>query len=196
MAVGGGVRYISIMNIALRQPMTVDEYLAWADAQPERQRSELINGQVVAIASERVVHNRVKGRVYLALSQSMAAAGVVGEVFTDGMTVPIDDHTAYEPDALVRCGAPLPPDQLKVTDPVIVVEVKSPTTAHMDTSAKLFGYFKLASVHHYLFIDPDARTITHHERISDGTIARRDVTSGRLRFDPPGIECDVAGLIG
>src|SRR3954447_26038259 len=196
MAVGGGVRYISIMNIALRQPMTVDEYLAWADAQPERQRSELINGQVVAMASERVVHNRVKGRVYLALSQSMAAAGVVGEVFTDGMTVPIDDHTAYEPDALVRCGAPLPPDQLKVTDPVILVEVKSPSTAHMDTSAKLIGYFKLPSVWHYLFVDPDARRVTHHRRTASETVEADTLTSGVIRLDPPGLTIEASDLFG
>jgi len=79
MAAGGG-RYSSTMDIALRRPMTVDEYLAWADAQQERQRSELINGQVVVMASERVVHNRGKGRVYLALSHAIAAASVVGDV--------------------------------------------------------------------------------------------------------------------
>jgi Uma2 family endonuclease len=45
---------------------------------------------------------------------------------------------------------------------VIVVEVISPTSAHSDTSAKLIGYFKLPSVQHYLVIDPDARTVTHH----------------------------------
>jgi Uma2 family endonuclease len=82
-----------------------------------------------------------------------------------------------------------------VTDPIIVVEVKSPTTVHMDTSAKPAGYFKLASVHHYLFVDPEARAVTHHSRAADGTITAHVVTSGPLRFDPPGIETDVASLL-
>ncbi len=114
------------MNVALRTPLTVDDYLAWARTPSDPPRTELINGQIVPISPERVAHNRAKGKVYLTLTRAIATAGVMGEVFTDGLIVPIDQHTAYEPDALVRCGAPLPPDQMKVTDPVIVVEVKSP----------------------------------------------------------------------
>ena len=184
------------MNIALRTPLTVDQYLAWARAQSDPPRTELINGQIVPMSPERVAHNRAKGKVYVSLIRAMATAGVRGEVFTDGLTVPIDEHTAYEPDVLVYCGDPLPPDQMKVTDPVIVVEVKSPSTAHMDTSAKLVGYFKLASVHHYLYVDPDARKVTHHARAADGTIAARTLASGPLRLDPPGLVVEASGLFG
>ncbi|MGH6674553.1 MAG: Uma2 family endonuclease [Xanthobacteraceae bacterium] len=70
------------------------------------------------------------------------------------MTVRIDDHTAYEPDALVYCGARLSRGSMIVAAPVIVVEVLSPATAHTDTSAKLIGYFKVPSVMHYLVLDP------------------------------------------
>src|SRR5215510_5894397 len=139
MATPKDASYISCMNIALRTPLTVDQYLAWARAQSDPPRTELINGQIVPMSPERIAHNRTKIKVLLALRQALVTAGVVGEGFTDGLTVPIDEHTAYEPDALVRCGDPLPPDQMKVTDPVIVVEVKSPSTAHMDTSAKLIA---------------------------------------------------------
>jgi Uma2 family endonuclease len=184
------------MNVALRTPLTVDQYLAWARTQSEPPRSELINGQIVAMSPERVAHNRAKGKVYLALTRAIATAGVIGEVFTDGLTVPIDQHTAYEPDALVRCGDPLPPDQMKVTDPVIIVEVKSASTAHMDTSAKLIGYFKLPSVCHYLFVDPDAREVTHHERTADGTVAADTLTSGIIRLNPPGLTIEVTDLFG
>jgi hypothetical protein len=33
------------------------------------------------------------------------------------MAVEVDDQTVYEPDALVRCGNPLPPDAIKLSDP-------------------------------------------------------------------------------
>jgi Uma2 family endonuclease len=95
------------MNITVRNALTVDEYLAWSQAQENSSRTELINGQIVATSPERAAHNRAKINILLALKQAMAKAGVAGEVFTDGMTVPIDQHTAYEPDALVRCGVPL-----------------------------------------------------------------------------------------
>ena len=180
------------MNVALRRAMTVDEYLAWSERQSERQRTELINGQIVAKAMERLIHNRVKGQVFLALSQAVAAAKLPCEVMTDGVAVRIDNHTAYEPDALVYCGPKLPGETMIVPDPLIVVEVLSPTTAHSDTSAKLIGYFKLPSVTHYLVIDPDARTVTHHER--DGV--PEVVAGGLLRLDPPGLAVTVEDLVG
>src|SRR5262245_245045 len=184
------------MNIAVRNALTVDQYLAWARSQDDAPRTELINGQIVPMSPERVAHNRAKIAILLALKQAMAKAGIGGEVFTDGITVPIDEHTAYEPDALVRWGAALLPEQMKVADPVIVVEVRSPTTEHMDKSAKLVGYFKLPSVCHYLFVDPEARTIIHHARAADGTISSRKLTDGKFRLDPPGLELAAADLFG
>lgn len=182
------------MNIALRHAMTVDDFLAWAESQAETPRAELINGQIVFMASERVVHNRLKAAVYIALREALAKADLAGEVFTDGLTVPIDTFTAYEPDATVVLGEPLPGTAMKIPSPAIVVEVISPSSAHSDTSAKLIGYFKLPSVHHYLVIDPDARCVTHHARAADGTVTARTLTAGPLRLDPPGLVVEVAGF--
>ena len=180
------------MNVALRRAMTVDEYLAWSERQSERQRTELINGQIVAKAMERLIHNRVKGQVFLALSQRVAAAKLPCEVMTDGVAVRVDNHTAYEPDALVYCGQKLPGETMIVPDPLIVVEVLSPTTAHSDTSAKLIGYFKVPSVAHYLVIDPDARTVTHYARGGTPNLHH----GGPLRLDPPGLDVTVEDLLG
>jgi Uma2 family endonuclease len=144
------------------------------------------------MAPERVTHNRIKSNLVVVFRSSIAAAGLGCEVFTDGMTVPIDKHTAYEPDASVRCGSPLPGNQMTVPDPVIVAEVLSPTTRHHDTSAKLIGYFKLPSVAHYLVIDPDLRTVTHHAR--GGALVT--LGSGVLCLDPPGLEIAVGDLFG
>jgi Uma2 family endonuclease len=180
------------MTLALRRAMTVDEYLAWGESQSERRRTELINGQVVAMAPERVTHNRIKSAVFLALHRAVAAGGLPCEVMTDGVTVRIDDHTAYEPDALVHCGEKLPGEAMIVPNPMIIVEVLSPTTAHTDTSAKLIGYFKLPSVDHYLIIDPAARTVTHYARNSTPTL----LSGGPLRLDPPGIDLVVKDLLG
>ena len=180
------------MNVAVRRAMTVDEYLAWSDSQSERRRTELINGQIVATPAERVLHNRVKGSVHQALLQAIRAANLPCEALPDGPGVRIDEHTAYEPDAMVYCGAEPEPDSLLIGNPVIIAEVLSPTTAHTDTSAKLIGYFKLPSVAHYLIIDPDARTVTHHTRNSTPNI----LSGGPLRLDPPGLDLTVEGLLG
>jgi Uma2 family endonuclease len=180
------------MNIALRGAITVEEYLAWSERQSERQRTELINGQIVVMPSERLSHARVKGLVYVALLHAVRTAGLPCEVLPDGPGVRIDDHTVYEPDALVFCGAAPAPTSMLIANPVILVEVLSPTTSHHDTSAKLIGYFKLPSVAHYLIIDPDARTVTHYAR--DGTPILTN--SGTLRLDPPGLDLSVEDLLG
>jgi Uma2 family endonuclease len=180
------------MTVPLRRPLTVADYLAWAGTQPQKQRTELINGQIVPLPAERVTHNRVKGAVYLALVQAVKKAGIDCEALPDGVTVRIDEHISYEPDSQVYCGARLPPEAMLVPSPVVVVEVLSPTTAHSDTSAKLIGYFKPPSVSHYLVLDPDARSAAHHTRNRPPLT----LTAGPVRFDPPGIDLFVEDLFG
>jgi len=184
------------MNIALRRALTVDDYLAWAAAQPEAKRTELINGQIVFMSPEQVQHNRLKKRIVYALEREIDRIGIEAEAFTDGVTIPIDTHTAYEPDASVRLGPPLPGPDMKVPDPVIVVEVISPTSAHSDTSAKLIGYFKLPSVQHYLVIDPDTRSVTLHSREAGAKIVSATFASGDLKLDPPGLIVRLTDLFG
>jgi Uma2 family endonuclease len=178
------------MTIPLRRPLTVADYLSWAHAQSERQRTELINGQVVAMAPERVEHGEVKLAAAIALRTAIAKAGLSCHALGDGMTIRVDEHTAYEPDALVYCGTKLARGSTVVPEPIIVVEVLSPATAHTDTSAKLIGYFKVPSVVHYLVLDPDSRTATHHTR--GGAPAM--LTRGPLRLEPPGLELQVEDL--
>ena len=174
--------------------MTVQDYLDWATTQRDAPRTELINGQIVAMTPERIEHVEIKDAVTLALKTAIARAGVPCHAVGDGMTVRIDNHTAYGPDGLVYCGERLKRGSLTVPNPVIIVEVLSPTTSHTDTSAKLIGYFKLPSVHHYLIIDPDACAVEHHSRAADGNVSGHTVTSAAIRLDPPGLSIDVAEL--
>ena len=57
-----------------------------------------------------------------------------------------------------------PDDTIAVDDPIIVVEVLSPSTAAIDHGRKLSGYFSLPSVQHYMILDPDRRVVIHHKR--------------------------------
>jgi Uma2 family endonuclease len=124
----------------------------------------------------------------------VTAAGLPCEVFTDGMAIRIDARTTYEPDASVACGFPVPPDAIEIDNPVIVVEVLSPSTAAIDHGRKLSGYFSLASVQHYLILDPDRRVVIHHKRGASDAIETRVLTDGVARLDPPGFEVAVEAL--
>jgi Uma2 family endonuclease len=81
-----------------------------------------------------------------------------------------------------------------VPNPVIVVEVLSPSSRHIDAQIKLAGYFRLPSVVHYLVVDPDRPLIVHHARGTGDAILTRIVTEGSIALDPPGIELTMAGI--
>ncbi len=109
------------------------------------------------------------------------------------MTVRIDSHTAYEPGALVYRGPRRDSNAVEIPNPVIVVEVLSPSTRRIDAGEKLTGYFRVPSIHHYLMVDPDRQTVVHHRRTGD-RIESTVVQDGTLVLDPPGLELAVASL--
>jgi Uma2 family endonuclease len=180
------------MSTALKQ-MTVDEFLSWAEGREGRW--ELHDGVPVMMSPERTVHGRVKFSAAIGFRNAVLAAHLPCEVFTDGMAIRIDARTAYEPDASVVCGPQAPPDAIEIDNPTIVVEVLSPSTAGIDHGRKLSGYFSLASVQHYLILDPDRRVVIHHKRGSGDVIETRVLTDGAARLDPPGFEVAVEALL-
>ena len=172
--------------------MTVDEYLTWAEGRPRRY--ELYAGAVYAMAPERAGHAETKYAIQTALLAGIRRAGVPCHMLPDGMTVRVDEDTAHEPDALVYCGEKLPNSAVEAPNPIIVVDVLSPSTRHIDASAKLAGYFRIPSVSHYLIVDPDKRLMIHHARGERDIIATRIVSEGGLQLDPPGIELSIGDL--
>ena len=187
------------MSTALKL-MTVDEFLPWAEGQDGRW--ELHDGVPVLISSaesvmmapERAIHIRVKFSAAKALDRAVATAGLPCEVFADGMAVRIDARTTFEPDASVVCGPRRPADAIEIDDPIVVVEVLSPTTAAIDHGRKLSGYFSLPSVEHYLILDPERRVVIHHKRASGDAIETRVLSEGVVKLDPPGFEVAVEAL--
>jgi Uma2 family endonuclease len=115
--------------------MTSDEFISWAMSRPAGERYELVAGEVVAMAPERSAHALLKFRIARRLAEAVEAARLSCTVYPDGMAVEVDEETIYEPDALVRYGTPLPDNAVKVTDPLIVVEVLSPSTRARDAGA-------------------------------------------------------------
>jgi len=178
------------MNIALPVRLDFDEFLAWA-ARQEEGKYELIDGVVVMQQSQQWSHAKTKAMVYVALMEAVAAAQVPFYVAPDGPTIRIGKRKGFVPDALVAALPEPAPDSLTITNPVIVVEVLSPSTAKIDATTKLAGYFEVPSVQHYLVVDAEGRTITYHKRATGDVLETRIVSAGALRLDPPGIELDV-----
>ena len=179
--------------VALRKEhMTVAEFLPWAKQQPERW--ELFDGVPMAMAPERVIHGDTKYRAARAFDAAIAKARVPCRFVLDSAAVRIDAKNSYQPDVLVYCGEPLSGEAVEVPEPIIVVEVLSPGNAMTDLRDKLLGYFRVASVQHYLIIDPDKRLVIHHARGKDDVVSTRILTAGQIALEPPGLALSVADL--
>lgn len=179
------------MNIAYRTPLSVPEYLAWAEAQGDGPRTELIDGQICEMSPERIEHVELKLSIAIALTLAAEASSLALYTLTEGAAVVVNDGTAYQPDALVYAGPRLPRGTRVVQAPLIVAEVLSPTTAHIDRGPKLTAYFSLPSVMHYLIIDPATMSLMHHMRSADGLITATTYSGGTLSLDPPGLTLDL-----
>ena len=154
----------------------------------------MLDGTAYAMSPEGAGHAERKAAVHAALLAGIRARGLACYALPDGMTVRINDSTAYEPDAVVYCGSKLASTAIEVPDPVIVVEVLSPSTRHIDLAVKLADYFRLRSVAHYLIVDPERPRIVHHARSTNETILTRIVSEGIIALDPPGLEIAVADI--
>jgi Uma2 family endonuclease len=174
--------------------MKVDEFLAWADGQAQG-RYELVDGEVFAMSPERARHNLVKLAAALALRDAVREARLPCTVFTDGISVVIDDQNTREPDASVQCGVEVDLDSMVLQAPLIVVEVASPSSERVDTETKLVDYFSVASICHYLIVLPEQGVVVHHRREDGGTIETRIVREGNIALTPPGMTVPVAALL-
>ncbi len=178
-------------NTAQRPPrMTSEQFVLWALEQPEGKHYELIDGVVYDQAQERSAHALLKFKIARRLFAAVERGKLPCTVYPDGMAMRVDADTTFEPDCMVRCGPPLEDDELLVFDPIIVVEIRSPSTSSQDAGIKLEGYFRVPSIQHYLMIRTDRPTLIHHARGRDGTITTRIATREPVSLDPPGIVLD------
>jgi Uma2 family endonuclease len=178
------------MTVLPKSKMTVDDFMVWVST--HEGRWELLGGVPVEMSPELLIHCRVKYLAARAFDRAIERAGAPCEFLLDSVGVRIDAHSMYQPDVLVYCGQRLPDDAIEVANPVVVVEILSPSDAAKVLRDKLVGYFLVPSIMHYLIVDPDSRLVIHHAHGSDA-IATHILSDGSsLRLDPPGIEMAVA----
>jgi Uma2 family endonuclease len=180
------------MNALAKQKMTVDEFLAWADGREGRW--ELADGVPVCMPPERVAHVETKFSAGTALKNAIKSASLRCEAFIDGLAVRVDQYRTFQPDVVVNCGERLKSNVIEAPNPIMVVEILSPSTRAVDLGLKVRRYFEIASVHHYLILDADHRFVTHYARGQAGLIQMRISSEGTLHFEPPGFSVDVGSL--
>jgi len=179
------------MTVALGKPMTREAFFAWAEAQEERYEFDGI--QPVAMTGGNVGHSRIIRNINRHLANRLAgkrceSVGPEAGIATVGQAV-------RYPDALVTCSGV--GDQARlVPDPVIVFEVVSPTSVHMDHVLKLHEYQAVPTIRRYIIVDSAAAAVTLHARDQDGVAfdSVKLAYSDMIRLPEIGIEIPVASL--
>ena len=118
--------------------MTVAEFLKWDDG--TRTHYELLDGRVYAMAPPSWAHGTIAGTLGALLTAALKPPCRV--VHQAAVTIPDDDRICYEADILVSC-APHTSGQQVPQEPILIVEIQSPSTARYDESVKSADYMRL-----------------------------------------------------
>ena len=81
------------------------------------------------------------------------------------MKLQIDAETFYYPDVLVACDKP---SSYFRREPILIVEILSPSTERIDKNEKLFVYQQIASLQDYLIVAQDKMRVEYYQRGADG----------------------------
>jgi Uma2 family endonuclease len=176
------------MSVALRRPMSLDAFLDWE--QTQETRWEFDGVAPVAMTGGTAEHAAIQLNLYLAVGGRLR--GKACRLFTADMKIQAAGSIRY-PDAFVSC-TKLPRGALVVTDPVVVFEILSPTTAGTDFGVKNEEYRDTPSIRRYVMLAQDRKHATVFERIGGDWVGH--IVSGDTVLLMPeiGIEVPLAEL--
>ncbi|OYU32439.1 MAG: hypothetical protein CFE39_03320 [Comamonadaceae bacterium PBBC2] len=154
------------MGLPAKTPQfSAADYLAWERTQLDRH--EFVDGDVFAMAGAEDRHVTVAGNMYMALRQHLS--GSPCRTYMSDMRLQVAAANSYfYPDVLVTCSAQDLASPLVKTEPRLIVEVLSPSTAAFDRGLKFSHYRSLASLEEYALIDLDTRTTDCYRKGPDG----------------------------
>ncbi len=140
-------------------------------AYQEQPREELLNGEIVMMASPSVNHYQITLNIVLAFQSYLK--GKTCRAFGDGVDVFLTENDRVIPDAMIVCNK----NNIKLDGihgaPDLVVEVLSPGTSKNDKGYKKDLYEK-AGVKEYWIIDPMLRSIEVY-LLTDGKFALDEI---------------------
>lgn len=142
------------------------DYLALEEQSPIRH--EYVDGEVYAMAGGSLRHNRIALNTASALLSALR--GTPCQVFMSDVKLRVaHDNAFYYPDVVAACNeaSPLAGEEKIVADPLLVVEVLSPSTETTDRREKLAAYRRVPSVKEYILISQDRQQVEIYRRQGD-----------------------------
>ncbi|RTQ45307.1 Uma2 family endonuclease [Hymenobacter gummosus] len=153
---------------------------------------------VQAMSGASLAHNIITGNVSGLLQNALRGKGC--RTFGSDMRVyvPLTGTYLY-PDALVVCGKPEIQQNGKLdllTNPVVIIEVLSDSTADYDRSGKFMRYRSIESVRDYLLIDSRSLRVELYSRTETGQWTLTEIldAQGAVKLPSVGATLTVADL--
>jgi Uma2 family endonuclease len=184
---GGAI--VPIMNIALRKPMTLQQFLAWEERQ--ELRYEFDGFQPVAMTGVTAAHSTIQRNLLVALGTRLR--GEPCQPHGSDLKIQVSGRIRY-PDAFVICH-PIPPKATVVTEPTVVFEILSGTTTNTDLIDKNQEYRAEPSIQRYIVLEQTNAAAIAFARKGEDWVA--EIVAGEdavLRMPEVGIEIPLAEL--
>jgi Uma2 family endonuclease len=160
------------MAYAAHHHMSFAEYLAIEAESPIKH--EFLDGQVWAMAGGSRRRGAIAANILRILGNQLQAGSCQAHSSDVRIRVLATGLATY-PDGSIICGrAELDPDDDRgesVTNPIVLIEVLSPSTAEYDEGEKLEHYKRIASLWHVVIAAQDDRRIDVWTRGEDGSWA-------------------------
>ncbi len=143
--------------------LSVDEYLALEEQ--ALIRHEYVQGQIFAMTGSTDAHNVICGNIHAMLHPHLRGSGC--RAYVNDMKLMIEQANGfYYPDIMVTC-EPFETKSVFKQHPVLIVEVLSPSTKHIDRREKLIAYRQIDSLQQYLMIHQNKYRIDSYRRDAD-----------------------------
>jgi Uma2 family endonuclease len=165
-----------------RHRYAYEEYLACE--RDSGMKHEYDGGEIVAMAGGSRRHNALASRVSAAL-ENARKPGCIAFQSEQRIRVLATGRATY-PDASLVCG-PIEGDPADltgatITNPMLIVEVLSPSTEENDRGNKWQHYQLLASLEEYVLVSQAHARVERYRRLASGSWEYRDVTEGTLQL--------------
>ncbi len=131
-------------------------------------RNEYIQGKIIHKSGASFTHNLIKGNIFVQLHNRLIENSCV--VFANEMRIGIPSAKSYfYPDVGVVCDEPRFEDNVFDTllNPIVIVEVLSPSTEGYDRGEKFSCYRQLDSLKEYILVSQDSVNVERFLRKRD-----------------------------
>ena len=174
-----------------RTYLTAEEYLELERG--SEMKHELLDGEMVAMTGGSPEHALIIANLLGELRGRLKRSSRPCRVYSGDLRVRASVDAYVYPDAVVVCGDPLVEDSHRDTllNPILIVEVLSPSTESYDRGRKFEHYQMLDSLKEYVLVAQDRPRIEHYLRQDGHVWLYTEVSGLEGSVSLPSLGCEV-----